>query len=113
MIFNAIYPIIEFLLYYFFRFVIRLWDSRCSLNKYSTRAKSIRGYVDVHSGPIFFIYFKYSLPMNIVFVTMLFGFGMPILFPIAALSFLIMYITEMALLYYSYKAPPQYNQNIS
>ena len=38
---------------------------------------------------------------------------MPILFPLAALSFLIIYITECLLLYYSYRAPPSFDKKLS
>jgi len=45
-------------------------------------------------GPEFLIYYKYSAILNISFVTMMFGFGIPLLFPIAAFSFLIMFVFE-------------------
>jgi hypothetical protein len=57
--------------------------------------------------------FKYAAILNIVFTTMLFGFGLPILFPIAAFSLLIIYLTEIYLLYYSYRAPHMYDEQLS
>lgn len=113
MIFNAFYPIMEFLGFYFLRLIKRLIDTGCTLNKSKTRTKSVRAYVEIHAGPIFYIHFKYAAVLNIVFVTMLFGFGIPILFPLAAFSLAIMYFLETALLYYSYRAPPAYEKEIS
>lgn len=62
--------------------------------------------MQVYLGPQFMIHYKYSSCLNIVFVTFMFGFGIPILFPIAALSFLTLYVVEKALIYYSYRQPP-------
>lgn len=47
--------------------------------------------------------------MNITYVTMIYGGALPILFPIAMVSFLFMYLTEIFLLTYVYKKPPQYD----
>jgi hypothetical protein len=37
------------------------------------------------------MHYKYSTLMNIVFVTFMYGFGMPTLFPIACFSFIVLY----------------------
>ena len=37
------------------------------------------------------MHYKYSTLLNVVFVTMMYGLGMPILFPIACLSMVILY----------------------
>ena len=39
----------------------------------------------VYGGGDYVIHFKYSV-LNVVYVTMMYGIGMPILFPIAALN---------------------------
>ena len=44
---------------------------------------------------------------------MTFGFGIPILFPIAAIAILILYIVEKSMLYYAYKLPPMYDERLS
>ena len=49
----------------------------------------------------------------VVFVTFLFGFGIPILFPIATLSILVLYWTEKYALYYIYKQPPMYDASLT
>ena len=59
------------------------------------------------------MHFKYAGIMNIVFVTLMYGFGMPILFPVAVAGLVISYISEKALLYYSYRQPPSYDQRLS
>jgi hypothetical protein len=112
MLFNAIYPLIEFTIFYALRLIFRLKDSSCTLNKYKTKSKSIQGYMDIHNGPKFEMYFKYSSILNIVFVTFMYGYGIPVLFPIALLSFIIIFIVEKAQLYYSNQAPPFYDERL-
>jgi hypothetical protein len=70
-------------------------------------------YVEVHSGPVFFIHYKYSAILNIAFVTMMYGMGLPILFPIAALSFFTLYCMEKILLHYVYREPPMYDEKLN
>jgi hypothetical protein len=59
------------------------------------------------------MHYKYSMIMTIVFVTMLFGTGMPVLFPIATMSFLLLYIVEKFMLYYGYREPPQFGEELN
>ena len=94
MIFNLYYPPLEFMMYWGMRLFFRLLDSSCSLKKYKTKSTSIQAYLDVRAGPEYLMHFKYSTILNSVFVTFMFGFGIPILFPIAAVTFLIIYAIE-------------------
>lgn len=48
--------------------------------------------------------------MNVTFVTMLYGTGVPILFPAALLTFFCLYIIEKGMLYYGYRDPPQFDE---
>ena len=50
--------------------------------------------------------------MNVVHITLVFGIGMPALFPIAALNLMVMYIEEKFMLYYAYKRPPTYDTTL-
>jgi hypothetical protein len=67
----------------------------------------------VYSGPVFFIHYKYSAILNIAFVTMMYGMGLPVLFPIAAFSFLTLYVMEKLLLHYVYREPPMYDEKLN
>ena len=49
------------------------------------------------------MHYKYSSVMNIVFITMMFGAGLPLLFPIAAASLTVLFCLEKFMLYYIYK----------
>jgi hypothetical protein len=49
------------------------------------------------------MHYKYSAIMNIVFITMMFGAGLPILFPLASFSLLVMYMLEKFEIYYVFQ----------
>lgn len=59
------------------------------------------------------MHFKYASIMNICFVTLMYGFGIPLLYPIAVYAMVVLYLSEKALLYYSYRQPPAYDERLS
>jgi hypothetical protein len=113
MIFNAYYPILEFFMYYMMRWFYRVMDSGIKNDQMKTKTTSIQAYIDVRAGPEYLMHFKYSAILNSVFVTFMFGFGIPILFPICAATLFITYIIEQGSFYYSYKLPPMYDELLS
>jgi len=48
------------------------------------------------------MHFKYASIMNIVFITLMYGIGLPILFPLAVLALVILYVSEKYMLYFAY-----------
>jgi hypothetical protein len=112
MFFNIFMPLIEAIYSYWIREAYRIWDKGCSCKKkdeYATSTTTILDYVELYAGPEYFMHFKYSMILNIIFVTMMYGVGMPILFPYAAASLLCLYVVEKFMLYYGYRQPPQYD----
>lgn len=59
------------------------------------------------------MHYKYSAIMNITFITFMFGSGIPLLFPIAAVAFFVRYTIEVYMLYYVYKEPPAYDEKLN
>jgi hypothetical protein len=47
--------------------------------------------------------------LNVTFVTLMYGMGLPLLFPIALMTFVVLYLMERLLLTYYYKKPPMYS----
>jgi hypothetical protein len=43
-------------------------------------------YKKLWGGSDYFIHFKYSQVLNVVYITFIYGLGMPLLFPIAAFN---------------------------
>lgn len=60
----------------------------------------------VHGGADYIIHFKYSNVLNIAYITMLYGLGMPLLFPIAMVNYLNQYLCERIIVAYFMKMPP-------
>ena len=115
MFFNLYYPLLEAFAYYGLRAFGRCRDRgwSCSGTGKTTKKTSIQAYLDCYSGQIYFMHYKYSSIMTIVFITFMYGFGMPILFPIACGSFIVLYMVEKSLLFYGYRLPPMYDERLS
>lgn len=73
---------------------------------YMTKTTQIYQYLDLYTGPDYIVHYKYSGVLNVIYVTMLYGLGLPALFPIAFLSFFIFWATERYQLAYTYQLPP-------
>jgi len=113
MMFNVYWPMLEFFTFWGMRVGFRLLDRSFSRNEYKTKTTTIQQYLELFSGPIFFIHYKYSTILNITFVTMMYGVGLPLLFPIAAISVFALYCTEKLMLAYSYRQPPAYDDRLN
>lgn len=115
MIFSAYFPILEFFGFWGMRLGFRLLDSSfCGIfNPYKTKKTAIQPYINTYAGPVYFLHYKYSSCLNICFVTFLYGFGIPMLFPIACASFTVLYFVEKMMLFYSYRLPPMYDERLS
>lgn len=57
--------------------------------------------------------FKYSAIMTIVYITFMFGAGMPLLFPLAAGAFFTLYLLETLSLHYIHQTPPAYDVELN
>jgi hypothetical protein len=116
-VFNAVFPLIEVVLYWAIRMAYIIVDKRCKCfskdSKYTTNAQTLQQYIDLYSGDIYYMHYKYSAIMNICFVTLIYGIGMPYLYPTAVVAMVILYISEKLMLYYSYRQPPAYDNRLS
>ena len=113
MVFNIYYPILEVLGYWALRVLFRCLDRGCKLKSETTKSTSIQGYISIYQGPLYFMHYKYSSILTIAYITFMYGFGMPVLFPIAGLSFLVLYVVEKFMLFYGHITPPMYDERLS
>ena len=96
------------------RLGFRFLDKRgISFDKFRTNKTSVQGYVKTYSGPVYSMHFKYASLMNITFITFLYGFGIPILFPISAFAIFVLFLVEKTMLFYAYQMPPMYDEKLS
>jgi hypothetical protein len=58
-----------------------------SIDPYLTKKTTMGKFKDLWSDGNYVVHFKYSGILNIVFITMMYGMGLPLLFPIAAFNF--------------------------
>jgi len=107
---NSIMPLgIEFMpiaTKWFFQRRDQSWKEDHTQRLYTTKTSQIYQYMDLYSGPEFLIHFRYSSILNITFVTMMYGLGLPILFPIAAFAYFILYLCARYQVAYTYQMPP-------
>ena len=59
------------------------------------------------------MHYKYSGMLNTAYVTMMYGGGMPILFPIAAAQLIVLYVIENYKFYRCYIQPPAYDEKLN
>jgi len=113
MMFNIYYPAVMEAGWFGLRTLKRLLDKRGASAEHPSKSQSIQSYVNIWCGPKFFIHYKYSSILNIVFITMVFGPGMPTLFQFACAQLVVLYTMENYMLYYVYKAPPSYDVKLN
>jgi hypothetical protein len=113
MVFNIYFPVIMEFINLGMRSVKRLIDYVKRGEGTSTSTKTIQAYINLYSGPTYFLHYKYSSILNITFIAMMYGAGMPILFPVAAASLTTLYFLEKFMLYYVYQAPPAYDEKLN
>mmetsp|Transcript_21614 Transcript_21614/g.20737 ORF Transcript_21614/g.20737 Transcript_21614/m.20737 type:complete len:411 (+) Transcript_21614:2041-3273(+) len=112
--FNIYWPLMEFFMYWGMRLAFRALDRGIvSCDTYKTKCTTLQQYVELYSGPIYFIHYKYSTILNITFVTFMYGLGIPMMWPIAVIQYLVLYIVEKLMIYYSYRQPPMYDNKLN
>ncbi len=112
---NTIMPFVAFGTAFGMKFAFRFLDRGLSFDPYpyNTKKTSTQLYVDLYSGPEYLIHVKYSGILNVVFVCMMYGVGMPILFLVAAITFFILYSVEKVTVTYFYKQPPAFDDKLT
>ena len=113
--FNAVWPIIEFFMWYSIRHVRRMSDQKkfWPSDVPRPRQSTMFGFLAIYDGPIFLVHFKYAFILNVVFITFFYGAIMPILFPIAWVAIFILYSVERLSIFYSYQRPPMYDDTLT
>ena len=99
MLINSIYIYAGFAMQLTSKAVFRALDQGCGnyfccRETKQTKKKTIQAYVNLYAGPQHLMHFKYATAMNTIYTTFMYGFALPILFPIAALTFINIYVVE-------------------
>lgn len=102
---NIYAPLVELGIALSLRFAFRTLDRGGLRGRYKTKKHTMESYIALYGGPQYFLHSKYSNMLNITYITFMFGMGLPILFPIALASFLVIYVLERFLVAYYYRQP--------
>jgi len=103
---NAIVPIGNIVTPALMIYAGRRWDSSNTFDPYNTKSTSLANYKKMYGQIDYTIHFRYSDALKTTYITMMYGLGIPLLFPLAALSFLITLIGERMQCAYLVKLPP-------
>ena len=87
MIINAFLPFILLFVGWSIPWLERKIDMRWGNDRYVTKSKSMRKYKEIWSGGEYQSHIKHGEILLVVYVTCLYGIGMPLLFPVAACNF--------------------------
>jgi len=113
MILNAFFPIIFQVMDDTIAWLMLKLDNGWSNDVYKTKKTQVSQYVALHSGPQYIVHFKYSTVFNVTFVTLMYGVGMPILFPVAILNYVIFWCLERYHMAYTYQLPPSLDDKLT
>lgn len=94
------------------RLKIRL-DSKCSGNRFKTKCHTMQMYKAVYTGKEWQIHFKYSDALNITFLAMMYGIGMPIMFFMAMVIISNQRLAERVQVAYFIRQPPAMDDALS
>lgn len=100
MMINSILPYVTLVTGFAIPGIKRALDRKCKKDIYKTKKTSMAMYKALYSGNNYVIHFKYSGLLNITFITMMYGVGMPILFPLAAFNFFNQWLCERIIVSY-------------
>jgi len=92
--------------------LLRLWDQKCRCNSKRTRQIFQVDYEWVHTHSNYLIEYWYSQLITLMYVTFMYGSGMPLLYIIALVSIFCIYWMDKISLLRWYKTPPRYSSKL-
>jgi hypothetical protein len=113
MIINAILPFSGLALGWGLPWIHRKMDMKWGNDRYTTKKTSMMAYKKIWSGGEYIMHIKNAGLLLVVFVTCMYGVGMPLLFPVAALNFFIQWTCERIMAVYQVKLPPSLDDKLT
>jgi hypothetical protein len=74
--------------------------------RYSTKCTQIAQFLEIHSGPNHEVHVKYAEVLNVVFVTLMYGPGLPVLYIIAVVHYFVYWNVARYSVVYQIQQPP-------
>jgi hypothetical protein len=113
MLINSLLPYITIAMGFGIPWLKKKLDSKFSGDPYNTKKTAMAQYKDLYSGNEYVIHFKCAGVINIVWVTMFYGVGLPILFPLAAFNFFNQFICERITVAFMVRLPPALDDQLT
>lgn len=117
MLIMAFFPYVEILTNVSLRALMRWFDSGFPWSRraseFTTKKITVQQYVNLYSGPVYMMHFKYSSAMVQIFVSFMYGMALPVLIPIAMVGIFNLYLVERLCLAYYYRQPPMFDQKLN
>lgn len=110
---NILMPVALECVYYVMRLAFRFKDRAKMALGQKTQCTTIQQYVNIWAGSLYLMQFKYSGILTIIYISFMFGAGMPMLFPLAAAAFYVLYLLETLSLHYIHQTPPAYDVELN
>lgn len=88
------------------------YDRGFSCNKKKTRQLFQIDYEKLYLGPEYMLEYRYSNMMTMIFIALMFGAGIPILYAFIFFTFLITYWVDKISLLRIYRKPPKYGKKL-
>lgn len=110
---QAIWPLIEFGMFYSLMNFSRCFDRGFGSDTFVTKAPSVQAYIDLYAGPPYLIHYRYAAILLQIGVAFCYGCTMPPLYAIACVAFVILYINERLLVCYYYREPPAFDEKMT
>lgn len=106
MVIGMVLPIVNVVKPFALLYLKQKWDTRGTFDKYVTRSSSLAKYKLNYGGEEYYVHYRYSDLLKITYITMMYGIGIPLLFPIAAISMIITWFGERVVCAYVVRLPP-------
>lgn len=94
-------------------FFNRCMDRSCTFNRMYTKKVAQKEYENLYIGPQFILQVRLAQMLTIVFVCMIFGSGIPMLYVITWLSFIITYWTDKILILRYYRKTDEFDEKLT
>jgi hypothetical protein len=90
--------------------IVRCWDRKCTCNMRKTRQITQEEYEDMYSGPEFILQLRFAQFLSMIFVTMTYSSGLPILYLVAFVSLFITYWIDKFLMLRYFRVANQFTE---
>jgi len=109
----AIWPLIEFGMFYTLMNFSRLLDRGWGSDTFVSETPTVQAYIDLYAGPEYLIHYRYATILLNIGVAFLYGTSMPYLYVTALLAFVVLYINERLLVCFYYREPPAFDEKMT